>query len=644
MAHPNLRLVQGPLAPDVTPAGPSPPTEKLGTLLVDSGALSRSALEQALRQQIETPARLGEILLAERHVAPEDLCAALARQRGTVALDPGAFRPDLGLVDRLGAGFCAVHDVLPLRRLGAATLVVTARPETFEGLRGEIEARLGPVLMAAALPAQLERALMAMRRRRLVMRAETRADPEFSCRSLSARPLLRAAAAAVGLLALTTWLAPLAMFHLVTALAFLVLAVNTGLGIAAAVLFLTQTPGDAASDAPEIARLPARAVPVSILVPLLHEKRIAAQLIERLSRIDYPRALLEMLLVVEDNDTTTRETLREADLPPWMRILIVPAGTIQTKPRALNFALDFCRGAIVGIYDAEDHPEPDQIRKVVAQFQVSPPEVACLQGQLDFYNPHENWIARCFTIDYAVWFRLILPALRRLGFVVPLGGTTLFLRRAALDRLGGWDAHNVTEDADLGVRLARFGYRTDLLNSVTYEEANCRAWPWIRQRSRWLKGYGQTWFVHMRRPAALWRDLGAWRFFGVQVLFLGSIGGALLAPVLWAFLLLTLRLPHPWSGSLDLAAELTLTFAMATCMGVQWMLGWMALRARGRRDLDRSVPLITLYHLMATVAVLKAAAELLVRPFYWDKTSHGATVPEAPTLSPSDRPESPPPP
>jgi glycosyltransferase XagB len=231
-----------------------------------------------------------------------------------------------------------------------------------------------------------------------------------------------------------------------------------------------------------------------------------------------------------------------------MRQILVPPGTVRTKPRALNYALDFCRGSIVGVYDAEDAPAPDQLRRVVRRFRESPPEVACLQGVLDFYNARTNWLSRCFTIDYATWFRIVLPGIARLGFVIPLGGTTLFFRRAALERLGGWDAHNVTEDADLGLRLARHGYRCELIDSVTEEEANCRAIPWIRQRSRWLKGYALTWISHMRRPGLLLRDLGLWKFMGVQILFLGTLSTFLLAPLVWSFWLLPFGLPHPLAG------------------------------------------------------------------------------------------------
>ena len=171
----------------------------------------------------------------------------------------------------------------------------------------------------------------------------------------------------------------------------------------------------------------------------------------------------------------------------------MPADALKTKPRAMNYALPFCRGDIVGVYDAEDRPDPGQIRAVVQHLQAAPPEVACVQGYLDFYNSADNWLSRCFTLEYAIWFRVVLLGVQRLGLPIPLGGTSVFFRRGVLEQIGAWDAHNVTEDADLGMRLARFGYRCEMIASTTWEEANCRVGPWIRQRSRWLKGYALTW-------------------------------------------------------------------------------------------------------------------------------------------------------
>ena len=188
---------------------------------------------------------------------------------------------------------------------------------------------------------------------------------------------------------------------------------------------------------------------------------------------------------------------------------MVPEGHGEDQAPRAELCADFCRGAIIGIYDAEDAPEPDQIRKVVRTFRNArrPRSPACRACSTST-TPAPTGSSRCFTIEYAGWFRLVLPGIARLGLVVPLGGTTLFFRRDVLERLGGWDAHNVTEDADLGIRLARHGYRTELIDTVTEEEANCRALPWIKQRSRWIKGYMMTWAVHMRDPGCCGAQLG----------------------------------------------------------------------------------------------------------------------------------------
>jgi cellulose synthase/poly-beta-1,6-N-acetylglucosamine synthase-like glycosyltransferase len=242
---------------------------------------------------------------------------------------------------------------------------------------------------------------------------------------------------------------------------------------------------------------------------------------------------------------------------------------------------------------------------------------------LDFYNPQTNWLARCFTMEYAAWFRVVLPGLARLGLPVPLGGTTLFFRRAALEAVGGWDAHNVTEDADLGMRLYRRGYRTEVIRTVTREEANCHTLPWIRQRSRWIKGYMMTWRVHMRDPVRLWRDLGPRGFFGFQVLFLGSILHALLAPVLISFWLCTAGLPHAVGSALPAAAFLTLFGLFLLAEAANITIGVIALRRSGQRIHPLWLLTLHVYHPLASLAAMKALWEVLRRPFFWDKTRHG---------------------
>ncbi|MEN8874781.1 MAG: glycosyltransferase family 2 protein, partial [Pacificibacter sp.] len=344
------------------------------------------------------------------------------------------------------------------------------------------------------------------------------------------------------------------------------------------------------------------------------------------------RELLDICLVVEEDDIITQEAVARTNLPRWMRMIVVPRGGVKTKPRALNFALDFCRGSIIGIYDAEDAPEPNQIHKVAHHFSQAAQDVACVQGILDFYNARANWLARCFTVEYASWFRIILPGYERLGFVVPLGGTTLFFRREAIEKLGGWDAHNVTEDADLGIRLARHGYRTELIRTVTDEEANCRFWPWVKQRSRWLKGYAMTWAVHMRNPRKLLADLGWWKFFGVQALFFGTLSNFVLAPLLWTFWSMPLGLHHPLQDFVPNGTFLALGALFLMSEVITVAIGMLATSTPKHKGMWKWVPTLHFYYPLGTLAAIKGLWEVITRPYYWDKTAHGLSEVEAPQI------------
>lgn len=589
----------------------------VGASLLRAGVVAPDEMLTALSHQGREAGRLPDVLRARGLVVERDLLGVDARNYGIRLVDLDTALPDPRLIDAVGVQDCLRHGLVPWQKAGDVTIVATSRPEEFHRLRPMLEARLGPVAAGIAAPRAILAAVHARRGDLLARAAETRVSDAESCRSW--RRLHQAPGAVLVIAAL---LASLALAPLVTGLAALgfalvTLAALVVLKIAATIAALrAPAPGpNPASDAIQPI--------VSIIVALYREADIAPRLVRRLARLDYPVDLLDVILVVEAEDSVTLDALAHAELPPWMRVVIVPEGQVKTKPRALNHALDHARGAIIGVYDAEDAPEPDQLLKVVERFQRSGPEVACLQGMLDYYNPRTNWLSRCFTIEYAGWFRLVLPGLARLGLVVPLGGTTLFFRRDVLDRLGAWDAHNVTEDADLGIRLARHGYRTELIDTVTFEEANCRALPWVKQRSRWIKGYIMTWAVHMRSPRLLWRQLGPKGFFGFQVLFLGTIAQFLLAPLLWSFMLLPFGIDHPLYAALPLWGiwTLALTFFLSEAANV--VIGALGL-GRTKHGLSLLwVLTLKVYYPLASLAAYKGLAELATRPFFWDKTTHG---------------------
>jgi len=596
----------------------------LGDLLVRNGSLSQIDLLMALAIQKRENTQLGYILLNHGMVSEADLYDALSVQFSAELIDLQKFPPNPLLMDCVDIELCLRENILLWKHIGGAYVIVTSRPDQFERVRHQLPAELGTVLMAISSEQDIQAALIKNHKDELVERAETRVTAVESCRSWDSGSFARYTMAVVLAILAFGILAPIASFTVLCVLAVLILAANTGLKLATSLSHLRSNlnpmPHVDPNSTPTVTfRLPV----VSIMVPLFKEREIASHLIRRLKRLNYPKELLDICLVTEADDHTTQKTLKRTHLPSWARVIKVPKGNVRTKPRAMNFALDFCRGSIIGVYDAEDAPHPDQIHQIVRRFYERPPEVACLQGVLDFYNARTNWLSRCFTVEYATWFRVFLPGLERLGLAVPLGGTTLFFRRPALEKLGGWDAHNVTEDADLGIRLARHGYRTEIVHTVTEEEANCRFVPWIKQRSRWLKGFAITWAVHMRSPLELLNDLGFKRFLGIQILFIGTLSHFLLAPLLWSFWLIPFGIEHPLQKVIqgDVLLALCTMFLLAEFTTI--MVGVFAVSDKKHRFLIPWLPTLHFYFPLGTLAAYKAFYELLTKPFYWDKTTHG---------------------
>ncbi len=595
----------------------------LGRYLVRTGAISRSDAELALIVQANCDAPLDRVLLAEGLVDAPDIQRAQARRANlrlatSEELAGGAEVPEgMDARDMIKANFA------PLRGADGQLRLAVDNPGTAADAYLPTSLQALPRIIAPRR--DIQQAVAQSARSRLTVDAQSRTLAEESCRTWGSSPTRRIAVALAVIAACIalTVLFPVTIFGIFVGWATLTLIVSAVLKMAAVCARVALGPPETVHPPlPVGAKLPK----VSVLVPLFRETEIAHALITRLTRLTYPKCLLDVILVLEEKDDTTRQTLAQIDLPPWMRAVIVPDGQPRTKPRAMNYALDFCEGDIVGIFDAEDAPDPDQITQIARRFQIAPPDVACLQGILDYYNPRQNWLARCFTIEYATWFRVMLPGMARLGFAIPLGGTTLYFRRDVLEALGGWDAHNVTEDADLGFRLARHGYRTEMIGTVTGEEANCRAWPWVKQRSRWLKGYMTTYLVHMRRPVTLYRQLGAWQFCGFQAHFVTALSQFLLAPFLWSFWLVLFGLPHPLDPVLPHATLLRFSqlFLAVEILNISfYMLG---VSGRQHRHLLVWAPTMHLYTPLGTIAAIKALYEMIVAPFYWDKTSHGHSL------------------
>lgn len=605
----------------------------LGQVLVQQGAISRADLRDALALRERYDCLLTDILLNRGLVSECDLMRALAVQWRCPVADFTCQPPDPALFALLPPERWIELQAVPWRRTLDGIQIATARPDQFHTVRLALPASFGPVTMALAQRDVVLDEILRQPLSDMVTRAETRVADHESCRGWDTARFRRGLMLFVLCFLIFSIMAPALLAVIIGGLSIITLTGTTLMKSVAALCSLRHVSRSIiARDNPD--PLPPTLPPISILVPLYKEKEIASHLIRRLQRLTYPKELLDICLVVEADDDTTRQVIAKTRLPRWMRVITVPRGGVRTKPRAMNFALPFCRGDIIGVYDAEDAPDPDQISQVVSRFHRRGSKVACLQGVLDYYNARTNWLSRCFTIEYAMWFRVVLPGLQRLGLILPLGGTTLFIRRSALEQLGAWDAHNVTEDADLGIRLARHGFRTEFVPSTTGEEANCRIIPWIRQRSRWLKGFAMTWSVHMRNPRLLIRQVGWWRFVGLQLLLPCALGQVLLAPLLWSLWLIPLGLWHPVQGLLPAAwlAAVALLFLVAEVLNM--LVNLLGVTSAHHRHLRIWVPLMHFYYPLNALAAYKALYEMLDRPFYWDKTGHGLFAPTEPAQNP----------
>jgi cellulose synthase/poly-beta-1,6-N-acetylglucosamine synthase-like glycosyltransferase len=365
----------------------------------------------------------------------------------------------------------------------------------------------------------------------------------------------------------------------------------------------------------------------TVLVPMYHEAEVLPILVSSIRQMDYPRSKLDVKLVLEAADTETIDAAKALGAEDIFEIIRVPNSQPKTKPKACNYALRFARGDYTVVFDAEDIPEPDQLKKVVALFRASPPNVACIQARLNYFNRDDNFLTRMFTLEYSHWFDYLLPGLHLLNIPIPLGGTSNHFRTDVLIKLGAWDPYNVTEDADLGVRLTQAGYRVAVVNSTTFEEANGVLKSWINQRSRWIKGYMQTWLVHMRHPVQLYRRLGPIGFIGFQ-LFVGFPPfTALINPLLWGLSLVALCFGPDKVAVLF--PPFVLSLALFDLLIGNAMYVYFNIVAASKRRWYHLVPwglLAPGYWVLHSVAAYKALSQLITNPHYWEKTQHGTSA------------------
>lgn len=606
------------------PRGGSVPPVDLGQadeLNCLRGILPRALLDSAERRARELRVGAEQILIHDGLIDEANYLKRLAAHLN-IPFD------DLRTVDR---GACALADhqitfaaksgIVLLRRDGQLGWTIAPRglaarnlarfARTYPSLAAHIAVTtrhyLNQFLIQRTGSALAERAADGLRERYPVLSA---APPQ-------ATRLRRSWAGRIGLASaasLAAW-SPTTAFELVTAAAAIWF-----------LLFALLRLGCALLTKPRLQPLPRlrdAVLPVySIVVALYREANSVASLMLSLERLDYPPEKLDIILVLEPDDLQTRAAVARLRLKPQVQVLIAPATGPKTKPKALNFALPFARGSFIAVYDAEDDPDPGQLRAALDVFRRHDDDVACAQASLRIDNLTHSPLSRMFAAEYAGLFEIVLPGLVALGMPLPLGGSSNHFRTSVLRSVGGWDAYNVTEDADLGFRLARFGYHSVTLGSTTLEEAPIHAGAWLRQRTRWMKGWMQTWCVHMRKPRQLWHEAGARGFIALNVLLGGNILAALAFPFLLGEVLVCLVTLD--SGMLQKGRMAPLHLVALAAGFVSTIVPALMGLARQRRLRDGWILALTpMYWGCLSAATWRAAWQFWTDRYRWEKTEHG---------------------
>jgi cellulose synthase/poly-beta-1,6-N-acetylglucosamine synthase-like glycosyltransferase len=598
---------------------------QLGQVLLKAKLITARQLDEALARQFRWGSRLGDIILASGWVKPLDFYRALANHFHLSFVNLTDHPADAALFQPGRYADYAKHLYLPWRREDGVLWIATADPTSAHlmsdwGKRKDVRF---VVTSKFDVIWELQRVAGGAFTRDAVNHLAS-FDPARSARVVLTREQKHGFIACGLVLVVSLFLLPLPTAIVLNAALNLFLFVSFVFRTLLCWMSCAEHIGLAISEQ-EVAALSDRDLPLySILVPMYKEPAVLPILTAALKRMDYPKSKLDIKLVLEDGDTETIEAAKALALDSTFEIVRVPHSKPKTKPKACNYALRLCRGQYVTIYDAEDKPEFDQLKKVVAAFRKLGDRTACIQARLNYFNAEENWLTRMFTLEYSLWFDMFLPALDRLRVPIPRGGTSNHFDLEKLRRVGAWDPFNVTEDADLGLRFAGKGYRVGVVNSVTYEEANTHVGNWIRQRSRWIKGYMQTWLVNMRHPLTLLRTVGWAGFLSFQLF----IGGTIISGIVYPFLVIPFAV---WlvtrTGSLHpFFPPEVLLFSMGNLLIGNSCLIYLSMLAVAKRKHHALLPYaltVPGYWLLQSVAAYKALWQLVKNPFYWEKTVHG---------------------
>lgn len=610
----------------------------LGQLLIDSGVITVRQRDRALATQRRVGGTLGRILLTDNAVNRQDLYEVLASQSGVEFVDLITDPPQAGLTAGLDPEILKSGEWIPYRKTftdGKPHYTVATANIPSSELTDSVRASLGDcdVTFVMTTHWDIDQSILKQCRDSLLYRAtESLADENaVGSAKYGANTAQR----------LFLWGAALAflvflIFQPRAAILGLFLAANLAFFVAVVFKVVTTTVGGLTSVKPKgnlevtienLVLTPEIDLPTyTVLIPVFREDNIIHRVIENMESLDWPKTKLQVLLLCEEEDLDTINAIKKANPPEYITLLIVPAGTPQTKPRACNFGLSFATGEFLVIYDAEDRPESHQLREAHARFMQAHNddyELVCLQAPLNYFNVEQNVLTRMFTLEYSMWFDGMIRGMGKMKLPIPLGGTSNHFRVDLLRKIGGWDPYNVTEDADLGMRASALGYRVDTISATTWEEACSKVSAFIPQRTRWIKGYIVTSLVDLRQPIKFIRNAGWRSTFTLFGLIAGTPALFLSYPLVWGATILTFLFPTQLS--LNAPSWLVTTAVWNAIVGnalVIALTAWMGVRRHGWRITGYSV-FNPIYWFLHSYAAWRALYQTFRSPHKWEKTPHG---------------------
>ena len=600
-------------------------------MLLASGLISLDQLDIVRSGKAPATENLDDVLVSLGMLDPDSVLSVMAQAWDLEPIDLHTTVLDEPLIRQWsGQNYIAEHWMVVRRTTQGRLLIATSRIPDDARTR-HIEAIVHePVDFVVAPSWDIKSTVLRVFRQAVADEAANelwRQNPAMSARIVFSRGQKVGGVAILAVLALTAVWWPFQVVTGLVTVASLVFLAGTVFKFVVAMQGAQFDVVERITNA-EVAALTDAELPMyTVLVPVFREANIVAQLVKNLGDLDYPTEKLEVLILIEEEDLETRAALEGANPPAHFHVVTIPQGAPQTKPRACNVGLYLATGEFVVIYDAEDTPDPDQLKKAVIAFARGGTTTVCVQASLNYFNASENALTRMFTLEYSYWFDYMLAGLDVLGLPIPLGGTSNHFRTSTLNELGGWDPYNVTEDADLGIRASAMGYRVGVINSTTMEEANTSVPNFIRQRSRWIKGYMQTSLVHARKPISLLKQIGFVRFLSFALLIGGTPLTFLFVIPFYILTALTLFLPSEWMF------EIFPVWLLWLCLvnfvfgnSVMVYLSMMGPYKRGAFALTLWAMLNPVYWFLHSIAAYKGLWQLLTNPHYWEKTEHGLTT------------------